>query len=172
VFGCKHRSSQTTPYQNSGHQPIPHFWWNCIQGNFYNATVSKMATKKIDKLLMVSDFNDNWYLGVLWSEVRFYRRPFASDLFFVRICYQPYLIYMPSFVEIPSAVSDISEVKDFEICSRFPWQQRPFWNDNWYLGVLWSEVLVGNDETCINMPEFWYGGRLGTSVFASKYNQT
>jgi hypothetical protein len=41
---------------------------NCIQGHFYNATVSKMATNKIDKLLMVSDFNDNWYLGVFWSE--------------------------------------------------------------------------------------------------------
>jgi hypothetical protein len=45
-------------------------------------------------------------------------------------------------------------------------------NENWYLGVFWSEELVGNDETCIHMPEFWYGGRLGTSVFASKHNQT
>jgi hypothetical protein len=45
-------------------------------------------------------------------------------------------------------------------------------NENWYLGVFWSEELVGNDETCIHMPEFWYGGRLGTSVFASKQNQT
>ena len=25
------------------------------------------------------------------------------------------------------AVSDISEVKDFDICSRFPWQWQPFW---------------------------------------------
>ena len=41
---------------------------NCIQGHFYDATVSKMATNKIDKLLMVSDFNENWYLGVFWSE--------------------------------------------------------------------------------------------------------
>jgi hypothetical protein len=32
------------------------------------ATVSKMAASKIDKLLMVSDFNENWYLGVFWSE--------------------------------------------------------------------------------------------------------
>ena len=74
---------------------------NCIQGHFYDATVSKMAANKIDKLLMVSDFNENWYLGVFWSE-----------------------------------------------------------------------ELVGNDETCIHMPEFWYGGRLGTSVLASKHNQT
>jgi hypothetical protein len=41
---------------------------NCIQGHFYDATVSKMATNKIDKLLMVSDFNENWYLGLF--EVR------------------------------------------------------------------------------------------------------
>jgi hypothetical protein len=44
----------------------------------------------------------------------------------VRIFYQPYLIYMPSLVEIPLAVSVISAVKDFDICSRFPWQHRPF----------------------------------------------
>jgi hypothetical protein len=46
--------------------------------------------------------------------------------FLVRIFYQLSLIYMPSFVEIPLAVSDINEVKDFDIRSRFPWQQRPF----------------------------------------------
>ena len=50
-----------------------------------------------------------------------------SRFFLVRIFYQPYLIYMLSLVEIPLAVSDISEVKDFDICSRFPWQRRPFW---------------------------------------------
>ena len=50
-----------------------------------------------------------------------------SRFFFVRIFYQPFLIYMPSFVEIPLAVFDISEVKDFDIRSRFPWQRRPFW---------------------------------------------
>jgi hypothetical protein len=31
---------------------------NCIQGHFYDATVSKMAAYKIGKLLMVSDFNE------------------------------------------------------------------------------------------------------------------
>jgi 3-hydroxymyristoyl/3-hydroxydecanoyl-(acyl carrier protein) dehydratase len=41
---------------------------NCIQGHFFDATVSKMGAKKIDKLLMVSDFNENRYLGVFWSE--------------------------------------------------------------------------------------------------------
>jgi hypothetical protein len=41
---------------------------NCIQGHFYDATVSKMAANKIVKLSMVSDFNENWYIGVSWSE--------------------------------------------------------------------------------------------------------
>jgi hypothetical protein len=41
---------------------------NCIQGHFYDATVSKMAVNKIDKLLMVSDFNENCNLEVFWSE--------------------------------------------------------------------------------------------------------
>jgi hypothetical protein len=36
---------------------------NCIQSHFYDATVSKTG-----KLLMVSDFNENLYLGVFWSE--------------------------------------------------------------------------------------------------------
>ena len=45
-------------------------------------------------------------------------------------------------------------------------------NENWYLGVFWSEELFVNDEIYIHMPDFWYGGRLGTSVFASKHNQT
>ena len=45
-------------------------------------------------------------------------------------------------------------------------------NEHVYLGVFWSEELVGNNETCIHISEFWYGGRLGTSVFASKHNQT
>jgi hypothetical protein len=34
---------------------------NCIQGHFFDANVSKMAAKKIGKLLMVSDFNENIY---------------------------------------------------------------------------------------------------------------
>ena len=35
---------------------------NCIQGHFYDATVSKMAANIINKLVMVSDFNKNWYI--------------------------------------------------------------------------------------------------------------
>jgi 3-hydroxymyristoyl/3-hydroxydecanoyl-(acyl carrier protein) dehydratase len=39
-----------------------------MMGHFYDDIISKMATNKIDKLLMVSDFNENLYLGVFWSE--------------------------------------------------------------------------------------------------------
>jgi hypothetical protein len=40
----------------------------CIQVNFYEATIFKMAANKMVKLSMVSDFNENWYVGVFWSE--------------------------------------------------------------------------------------------------------
>ena len=50
----------------------------------------------------------------------------CSRFVLVRIFYQPYLIYLPNLVEIPLAVSDIGEVTDVYICSRFPWQRRPF----------------------------------------------
>jgi hypothetical protein len=73
----------------------------CIYGHFCEAIIFKMAANKIVKLSMVSDFNENWYLGVFWSE-----------------------------------------------------------------------ELVSNDEPCIHMPKFWYGGRFRTSVFASNHNQT
>jgi hypothetical protein len=49
----------------------------------------------------------------------------GSRFFWVRIFYQPYLIYMPSLVEIPLVVSAIGESKDFDIRSRFSWQRRP-----------------------------------------------
>jgi hypothetical protein len=39
----------------------------CIQAHFYEATIFKMAANKILKLSMVSDFNENWYLGLFWS---------------------------------------------------------------------------------------------------------
>jgi hypothetical protein len=71
---------------------------------------------------------------------RFCRRPFwkwwnSLWIFWVRIFYQPYLIYMPSLVEIPLAVSDISEVNYFDICSQFPWQRRPFWKFQDWMGI-------------------------------------
>jgi hypothetical protein len=30
--------------------------------------IFKMAAKKIGKISMFSDFNENWYLGLFWSE--------------------------------------------------------------------------------------------------------
>jgi hypothetical protein len=32
---------------------------NCIQGPLFDAIVSEMAANKIEKLLMISDFNEN-----------------------------------------------------------------------------------------------------------------
>ena len=122
---------------------------HCIQGHFYDATVSKMAANKIGKLLMVSDFNENWYLGVFWSE-----KLVGND----EICIQGHFYEATIFKVAANKIVKLSMVSDF--------------NENLYLGVFWSEELVGSDETCIHMPEFWYGGRLGTSVFASKHNQT
>jgi poly(3-hydroxyalkanoate) synthetase len=40
----------------------------CIQGHFYDATVSKMAADKISKTSMFSYFNNNLYVGLFWSE--------------------------------------------------------------------------------------------------------
>jgi hypothetical protein len=122
---------------------------NCIHGHFYDATVSNMAANKIDKLLMVSDFNENWYLGVFWSEELVGNN---------EICIQGHFYEATIFKMAANKIVKLSMVSDFIV--------------NWYLGVFWSEELVGSDETCIRMPEFWYGGRLGTSVFASKQNQT
>jgi hypothetical protein len=104
---------------------------------------------KCRKLLMVSDFNAHWYLWVFWSE-----ELVGNDA----ICIQGHFYEATNFKMAANKIVKLSTVSDF--------------NENWYLGVFWSEELVGNDETCIHMPEFWYGGRLGTSVFASKHNQT
>jgi hypothetical protein len=32
------------------------------------AAIFKMTVDKIDKISMFSDFNENWYLGLFWSE--------------------------------------------------------------------------------------------------------
>jgi hypothetical protein len=108
-----------------------------------------MAANKIDKLLMVFDFNVNWYLRVFWSE-----ELVGNDA----ICIQCHFTEDTIFKMAANKVVKLSMVSDF--------------NENWYLGVFWSQELVGNDETWIHMPELWYGGRLGTSVFASKHNKT
>ena len=115
----------------------------------YDATVSKMAANKIGILLMISDFNENWYLRLFWSE-----ELIGND----ENCIQGHSYVATVSKMAVNKIVKLSMVSDFNV--------------NWYLGVFWSEELVGNDETCIHMPEFWYGGRLGISVFASKHNQT
>ena len=108
-----------------------------------------MAADKIGKISMFSDFNENWYLGLFWSE-----ELIGND----ENCIQGHFYEVTIFKMAANKIGKLLMVSDF--------------NENWYLGVFWSEILVGNDETCIHMPKFWYGGRLGTSVFAFKHNQT
>ena len=104
---------------------------------FYDATVSKMATNKIDKLLMVSEFNENWYLGVFWSE-----ELVGND----EICIQGHFYEATIFKMAANKIVKLSMVSDF--------------NENWYLGVFWSEEfgcralnsdmgLFGNFCVCI-----------------------
>jgi poly(3-hydroxyalkanoate) synthetase len=89
---------------------------NCIQGHFYNATVSKMAASKIGKLLMVFDFNENLYLGVFWSE-----ELVGND----EICIQGNFCVATIFKMAANKIVKLSMISDF--------------NENWYLGVFWSE---------------------------------
>jgi hypothetical protein len=59
-LGCKHRSPQTTPISEfRAPTELIGNDENGIQGHFNDATVSKTVANKIDKLLMVSDFNEN-----------------------------------------------------------------------------------------------------------------
>jgi hypothetical protein len=82
-----------------------------------------MAANKIDKLLMVSDFNENRYLGVFWSE-----ELIGND----EICIQDYFYEATIFKMTNNKIVKLWMVSDF--------------NENWYLGVFWSEELVGNIE--------------------------
>ena len=111
--------------------------------------IFKMATNKIGNISMFSDFNENWYLGLFWSE-----ELIGND----ENCFQGNFYDATVSKMAANKIDKLLMVSDF--------------NENWYLGVFWSEELVGNDESWIHMPEFWYGNRLGTSVFASKHNQT
>jgi hypothetical protein len=97
---------------------------------------------------MVSDFNENWYLGVFWSE------ELVGNY---EICIQGHFYEATFFKMAANKIVKLSMVSDL--------------NENWYLGVFWSKELVGNDGPFIYMPEFWYGDRLGTSMFTSKHNQ-
>ena len=69
--------------------------------------------------LMVSDFNEYWYLGVFWSE-----ELVGND----EICIQGHFYQATSFKMAANKIIKLSMVSDF--------------NENWYLGVFWSEELV------------------------------
>jgi hypothetical protein len=112
---------------------------------------------------MVSDFNENWFLGFIeilpiLSAAIFEMAAIRSQLFLVRIFYQPYLIYMPSLVEIPLAGSDeiciqghFCEATIFKMTANkiVKLSMVSDFNENWFLGLFWREELIGNDENCI-----------------------
>ena len=87
------------------------------------AAIFKMAADTIGKISMVSDFNENLYLGVFWSE------EFVGN---DEICIQGHFYEATIFKMVANKIVKLSMVSDF--------------NENWYLGVFWSEELVGNDE--------------------------
>jgi hypothetical protein len=131
---------------------------------------------------MFSDVNENWYLGLFWSE-----ELIGND----ENCIQGHSYdatvskVAANKIGILLMVSDFNEnwylgvfwskelVCNAEICIQGHFYEATIFkmavnkivklsmvsdfNVNWYLGVSWSEELVGNDETCIHMPEFWYG---------------
>ena len=135
-------------------------------------------------------------MGVVWGLLCFHPNTIKPSYYYY---YYYYYYYSPLFLSVAHKLvhgrSQLLMVSDF--------------NENWYLGLFWSEVLIGNDENCIQghfyfqngrwqnrqivnglrfqwklisrsilkwgigwCPEFWYGFFLGTSVFASKHNQT
>jgi hypothetical protein len=80
--------------------------------------IFKMAANKIGKISMFSDFNENWYLGLFWSEELKWGNMHSGSFF------RGHLFKMAA-----SKIVKLSMVSDF--------------NENWYLGVFWSKELVG-----------------------------
>jgi hypothetical protein len=114
---------------------------NCIQGHFYDATVSKIGANKIVKLLMVSDFNQNSYLGVFEVRNSLVMMKFAFRIIFTR---PPFSKWLPTNRQIVNFL-------------RFQWKlisRSIFEVRNWL------------------MPWILIWGRFGTSVFAFKHIQT
>jgi hypothetical protein len=76
----------------------------------FDAIVSEMAANKIEKWLMISDFNENWYLRVFWSE-----ELVGND----EICIQGHFYEATIFKMAANKIVQLSMVSDF--------------NENWYL---------------------------------------
>jgi hypothetical protein len=79
-----------------------------------------MAADKIGKISMFSDFPEQWYLGLFWSE-----ELIGND----ENCIQGHFYDATASKMADNKIVKLSMVSDF--------------NDNWYLGVFWSEELVG-----------------------------
>ena len=82
--------------------------------------IFKMAAEKIGKISMFSNFNENWYLGLFWSE-----ELIGND----EICIQGHFCEATIFKMAANKIVKLSMVSDF--------------NEHWYLGVFWSEELIG-----------------------------
>jgi hypothetical protein len=96
------------------------------------AAILKMAADKIGKISMFSDFNENWYLGLYWSQ-----ELIGNDENCIRMA--------AIFTMTADKFGKISMLSDF--------------NENWYLGLFWSEELIGNDENCIQGHFYFQNGR-------------
>jgi hypothetical protein len=75
-----------------------------------------MAADKIGKISMLSDFNENLYLGLFWSE-----ELISND----ENCIQDHLWDATVSKMAANKIGKLLMVSDF--------------NENWYLGVFWSE---------------------------------
>ena len=96
------------------------------------AAILKMAADKIGKISMFSDFNENWYLGLYWSE-----ELIGND----ENCIQCHFYFQMA----ANKIVKISMFSDL--------------NENWYLGLFWSEELIVNDENCIQGHFYFQNGR-------------
>ena len=88
------------------------------------AAIFKMAAENIGNISMFSHFNENWYLGLFWSE-----KLVGID----EICIQGHFYEATIFKMVANKIVKLSMVSEY--------------NKNWYLGVFWSEELVGGLDT-------------------------
>jgi hypothetical protein len=160
---------------NSSLQNTPRYQFSLKSETIHNLTI---LLNKIVKLSMVSDFNENWYLGLFWSveligndenwifiEIRehwnfadfvgghfenkndpecnfhhyqsipHFKITLDINFHWNRTCIQDHFYEATIFKMAANKIGKISMFSNF--------------NENWYLGLFWSEELIGNDENCI-----------------------
>jgi hypothetical protein len=81
---------------------------------------------------MFSEFNENWYIGLFWSE-----ELISNDESCIRMA--------AIFKMTADKIGKIKMFSDF--------------NEIWYIGLFWSEKLIGNDENCIQDHFYFQNGR-------------